>query len=141
MADSPEYGIWKGMKKRCYHPRARGYHNYGGRGVKVYERWLHSFKAFFEDMGSRPSPEHQIDRIDGDGDYEPGNCRWVTRGEQNRNRKDNRFLEFRGERLCLADWAKRFGIRKGTLHDRLARGLSVEEALTIPVRVWTHSTG
>jgi len=132
----PEYRIWKGMKERCYSPSRREYSNYGGRGIRVCERWRKSFMAFYADMGPRPSFAHSIDRIDGNGDYEPGNCRWATRAEQNRNRKDNRFLEFNGERLCLADWAKRFGMRKGTLHDRLARGMSVREALTTPVRQW-----
>lgn len=136
MKDSPEYGVWRDMKRRCYRPKARGYRNYGGRGIGVCERWRHSFLAFFEDMGSRPSSDHQIDRIDGDRDYEPGNCRWATRAEQNRNRRDNRYLEFNGEKLCLTDWAKRYGIHKGTLHDRLARGLSVREALTTPVRAY-----
>lgn len=140
MDGSPEHGIWRGIKKRCYSPGARGYAMYGGRGIRLCERW-HSFKAFYEDMGPRPSPGHQIDRIDSDKDYEPGNCRWATRAEQNRNRKDNRMLEFRGERMCMADWAKRLGMRKGTLSDRLARGMSVEEALTTPVRQWISSKG
>lgn len=141
MEGSPEHGIWRGIKARCYHPKARGYANYGGRGIKMCDRWKSSFKAFYEDMGPRPSPEHQIDRSDNDKDYEPGNCRWATRAEQNRNRKDNRMLEFRGERMCMADWAKRFGMRNGTLSDRLARGMSVEEALTTPVRQWIGSKG
>lgn len=139
--DLPEHGIWEGMKDRCYLPRSRGYENYGGRGIKVCDRWRGSFKAFYEDMGPRPTPDHQLDRINGDGDYEPGNVRWATRAEQNRNRKNNVVLEFRGERMCLVDWAKRFGMSKGTLGDRLKRGMSVEEALTTPVRQWTHPNG
>jgi len=138
LKDSPEYGIWKGMKKRCYKERSRGYRNYGGRGIRVCDRWLHSFKAFYEDMGPRPTPGHQIDRIDGNGDYEPGNCRWSTRREQNRNRVDNCFYDFDGKTLCLKDWADLYGMRKGTLHDRLARGMSFEEALTSPVRKWVR---
>ena len=140
MAGSPEYGVWLGMKRRCRRPKARDYGNYGGRGVRVCERWRKSFKAFFEDMGARPSPEHSIDRIDGEGDYEPGNCKWSTRREQNRHRRDNRFFEFNGEKLCLTDWAKRYGMRKVTLHDRLARGMSIEAALTKPVRKWVRQT-
>lgn len=139
---SAEYEIWRGMKRRCRRVKASDYPAYGGRGIQVCERWKSSFNAFFEDMGPRPSPDHQLDRFPNqDGNYEPGNCRWATRAEQNRNRKDNRMITFRGETLCLADWAKRFGMRKGTLFERLRRGLSVEEALTIPVRQWTHSMG
>lgn len=141
MYGSPEYNIWEGMRDRCYRPKTRGYANYGGRGIRVCDRWRESFEAFYEDMGPRPSPEHQLDRIEGDKGYEPGNCRWATRAEQNRNRKDNVVLEFRGERMCLTDWAKRSGMSKGTLRDRLARGMSIEEALTTPVRQWTKSNG
>jgi len=141
MEGSPEHGVWKDMKSRCYRRKARGYRNYGGRGVRVCERWRKSFLAFFQDMGVRPSPEHSIDRIDNDGNYEPGNCRWSTRREQNRNRRDNRFLEFNGKTLCLADWAERHGMRRGTLHDRLGRGWSLEEALTRPVREYAKREG
>lgn len=139
--DLPEHGVWDGMKDRCYKPNTVGYEHYGGRGIKVCDRWRESFQAFYEDMGPRPSPEHQLDRIDNDGNYEPGNCRWATRGEQRRNRKDTRMLTFRGETMCLTDWAKRFGMSKGVLRDRIARGMSVEEALMTPVRQWTRSNG
>ena len=141
MEDSPEYHVWRGVKQRCYRKRARGYANYGGRGIKMCDRWRQSFKAFIDDMGARPSPEHQLDRYPNqDGDYEPGNVRWATRAEQNRNRKDNVMLEFRGERMCLTDWAKRAGMTKGTLRSRLLSGMTIQEALTTPVRQWTHSS-
>lgn len=137
MYGSPEHGVWKGIKKRCYDPHAQRYGRYGGRGITMCERWKSSFKAFYEDVGPRPSPKHSIDRYPNrDGNYEPGNVRWATAGEQRRNTDDVRILEFRGERMCLADWAKRLGMRKGTLYYRLQRGLSVEEALTTPVRPW-----
>lgn len=141
MQGSPEYGVWKGMKKRCYKLKARGYRNYGGRGIKVCERWLHSFKAFHDDMGDRPSKAHSIDRIDGDGDYEPGNCRWATCAEQNRNRRDNRNMTFQGKTMCLKDWADLYRMRKVTLYERLDRGMSLEEALTTPVRKWVRQRG
>ncbi len=141
MKDSDEYGIWKGMKKRCYSPNEGDYRNYGGRGIKVCDRWKSSFKAFYEDMGPRPSKSHSIDRIDGNGDYEPGNCKWSTRREQNRNRRDNRNYTFQGKTMCLADWAAEFKMRKVTLFDRLARGMTFEEAITTPVRKWVRQTG
>lgn len=141
MQGTPEHGIWRGMKKRCYSPSEKGYRNYGGRGIKVCDRWRSSFKAFYEDMGPRPSKDHSIDRIDGNGDYEPGNCRWSTRKEQNRNRRDNRIGTFQGKTMCLKDWADQYHMRKGTLYDRLDRGMSLEEALTTPVRKWVPQEG
>ena len=86
MSFTPEYKILSGMKKRCYYEKNDSYSYYGGRGITICDRWLNSFLAFFEDMGSRPTPHHQIDRIDSDGDYEPSNCRWVTPVVNNRNR-------------------------------------------------------
>jgi len=148
MEDSPEYSVWKGIKKRCYYPRSRGYANYGGRGIRLCSGWKSSFKSFHDDMGSRPSPEHQIDRIDGECHYSCGhceecmendwesNCRWATRAEQNRNRRDNVWLEFRGDRLCMKDMAEKYGMTKGTLYDRLENEWSLREALLTPVRAW-----
>jgi hypothetical protein len=82
----PEYNTWAGMHSRCENPKEAGYKNYGGRGITVCERWR-SFENFYADVGDRPSPKHSIDRINNDGNYEPGNVRWATRTEQNRNRR------------------------------------------------------
>ena len=84
---TPEYTAWAGMKDRCYRRNSKFYFNYGGRGIKVCDRWLHSFESFIADMGSKPSPEHTIDRIDNDSNYEPNNCRWVTRSVNMSNRR------------------------------------------------------
>ena len=91
MSKYPEYLVWKGMKSRCYNPNMDFYMNYGGRGISVCYRWVNSFSNFYEDMGPRPTPKHQIDRIDNDSNYEPGNCRWVTPVENNRKRDFSRL--------------------------------------------------
>ncbi len=93
---TPAYHSWQGMIQRCTNPNTKQYHDYGGRGITVCERWL-TFENFFKDMGERPV-ELSIDRIDNSLGYSPDNCRWATRAEQvktRRVRKDSRFLEIR----------------------------------------------
>lgn len=89
----PEYSVWAGMKQRCFNPKAPSYRYYGGRGITVCQRWRESFAAFVADMGPRPSPEHSIDRINNDGNYEPGNCRWTTWDVQANNRSAPKATE------------------------------------------------
>ena len=130
---NPERDIWRGMVARCLKPSTRGYANYGGRGINVCERWL-VFENFIADVGNRPSPEHSIDRIDNDGDYEPKNVRWATRAEQSRNTSRVRNYTFRGETLCIADWAARLGISLTAMKVRFNRW-PVEKAICSPVRI------
>jgi hypothetical protein len=128
----PEYHIWHNMRTRCT-PGWREFHNYGGRGISVCERWANSFEAFYEDMGPRPSENHSIDRIDNDGNYEPGNCRWATRKEQGRNTRFNVMIEYNGAIRCAAEWAEIFRLSTSNILSRLSLGWSIERALTTPV--------
>lgn len=129
---SPEYRIWAGMIRRCTDPKTMKFEHYGGRGIAVCDRWRHDFIAFLSDMGERPSPTHSIDRIDSNGNYEPGNCRWSTKTEQMRNTRSNHTITFRGETKCLAEWSETTGLTSKTIRGRLARGWTVEDALTLP---------
>lgn len=131
---SPEHEAWHAIIQRCTNPGARDYHNYGGRGIRICKRWLR-FENFIADMGKRPAPGYSIDRFpDNDGNYEPRNCRWATKLEQDRNRRTNRLLTFRGETLCVTEWSERVGIHKHTMFTRLRKGWSVEKTLTTPVK-------
>jgi hypothetical protein len=87
---TPEYSVWDAMRQRCTNPNNPVYRHYGGRGITVCERWMHSFRDFLADMGRRPTTKHSIDRIDNDGNYEPGNCRWATQQEQCNNTRRNK---------------------------------------------------
>src|SRR6185312_16611652 len=92
---TPEYRTWIAMKMRCNSPTASNYARYGALGIRVCEQWLNDFEAFYRDVGSRPSAEHSIDRIDAKGNYEPGNCRWATRDEQRNNRRNTVYVIYR----------------------------------------------
>lgn len=132
-SNSPEYTAWKNLRDRCNNPKNPKYPEYGGRGIFVSPEW-DDFRIFLKDMGYRPSPIHSIDRIDVNGGYEGKNCRWATRKEQNRNRRHHFMIEFRGERLCLMEWAERMRLSCGCIRGRLARGWSAEKALSTPCR-------
>lgn len=127
-----EYRVYTSMLTRCTNTNSRYYADYGGRGIGVCERWRHSFAAFLSDMGPRPAGL-TLDRINNNGDYEPSNCRWATWIEQQRNRRNNRRILFRGEALSIAEWAERTGICGSTISRRLDRNWPVEHALTAPV--------
>lgn len=87
MTKTPEYAAWDSLRQRCKNKTSSAYKDYGGRGIKVCDRWLHSFENFYSDMGPRPSSSHSIDRVDNNGDYTPDNCRWATTKEQGGNKR------------------------------------------------------
>lgn len=127
-----EYKAWGAMLHRCNCESSEVYHNYGGRGIAVCESWR-KFENFYADMGPRPTPKHSIDRIDNDGNYEPGNCRWATSKQQHRNKRRTIHLTFRGETKSLMDWAEALGVSHELIRARIRKlGWSVEKALTTP---------
>ncbi len=136
LSHTVEYEAWSSMLKRCTNPKTRAYGDYGGRGIGICEAWLgpDGFMRFLTDLGRKPSPQHTLERNDKDGDYEAGNCRWATRHEQNRNKRNNVFITFNGVTLCRADWARKTGLKALTIRLRLERGWTPEKALTTPVR-------
>jgi len=128
----PEYEVWGNIIKRCTNPNRKEYQNYGGRETKVCQRWLNSFQAFYEDVSERPSSQHQIDRIDNNGHYEPNNVRWVLPDENRRNNRHLRYCTINGVTRYLEEWAEILGISKRTVHYRLRKGYTLEQALTMP---------
>lgn len=130
LSASPTYKVWQAMHQRCGNLNNPGFHRYGGRGIKVCDRW-NSFENFLADMGEKPAGMF-IERVDNDGDYEPSNCRWATRSEQQRNRRNNRVVTHAGVTLCLKDWALRVGMPPNTLYGRLDKGWDFERAITAP---------
>lgn len=118
-SQTPEYKTWRGTRERCYRPKTKGYHRYGGRGIKVCKSWRNSFEAFLSDMGERPSPRHTLDRIDNNGNYEPGNCKWSTPEEQGSNRSDNHFVTVDGDKKTISEWSRISGNSRPTILGRL----------------------
>ncbi len=114
-----EYDSWSSMKSRCENPRHTSYAQYGGRGISTCIRWRNSFATFLRDMGPRRSREYSLERIDNNGNYEPDNCRWATRREQQANRRMSRLIAFDGRTLCVSAWAREFGINVFTLWARI----------------------
>ena len=124
-----EYRSWAGLKSRCLNKKDRGYKNYGGRGIKVCQRWQDSFEAFLEDMGKAPTPKHSIDRIDCNGNYEPQNCRWATYHQQANNRRSNRYVTLKETgRVSATEAARILGKDITLIRSRLKRGWSDERA-------------
>ncbi len=125
------YRRWGSMIQRCENPNDDSYENYGGRGISVCNRWF-VFENFFADMGEIPGPKFTIDRINNDGNYEPSNCRWATRKQQNRNRRSNRFLTVDGQTKTLIEWSEISGLSHSSILGRLEKGMSHKDAVFTP---------
>jgi hypothetical protein len=131
---SPEHVAWLAMKERVRNPNHRQFHNYGGRGIKVCDRWLNSYENFLADVGRKPTRKHTLDRIDVDGDYEPGNVRWATLAEQQSNKTTNVFVSAFGERLTVSQWARKTGVGRHNISNRLKAGWTPEQAVMTPAK-------
>lgn len=127
---SPTYKIWHNMKDRCLNSNNTFFHCYGGRGITVCERWMR-FENFLADMGERPEGL-SIGRIDNNGNYEPGNCRWETAEQQSNNTRRTVYLTAFGQTLTLTEWSKRLNLDRNMVRSRLMYGWTHEDALTKP---------
>ena len=123
--EHPLYACYWNMIRRCNEEQHYNYKNYGGRGIKVCERWMSDFWNFVEDMGEKPSKAHSLDRIDNDGDYSPDNCKWSTRKEQNNNRRNLINITYNGKTQSLSEWSRETGIKIVTLRARLRRNPNI----------------
>ena len=136
----PEVAVWQSMLSRCYNPKNVSFKNYGGRGIGVCARWRGSFANFLTDVGSRPIGQggkisaYSLDRIDNDGDYAPGNVRWVKAIKQHSNKRSNRNFTIDEQTLTLTEWAHQFGKSASVVRFRLKKGMGLLEALTTALR-------
>lgn len=129
----PEYGVWATMRNRCNNQNVPSYPSYGGRGIKVCPEWdrPHGFMAFITDMGRRPEG-YEIERLDNDGPYAPGNCVWAPRRIQVKNKRNNRHISALGKTLTLIEWARELGCSPAAILNRIKRGMAEADAVTMP---------
>ena len=126
----PEYSAWCSIKQRCYSPTCPNFARWGGRGIKMCDQWLNNYEQFLADVGRKPSPDHTLDRRNNDGNYEPGNVRWVTATVQQNNKRTNRIVEFNGRKQSVGMWATEMGVHRNLILRRLNKGWSVQRAIT-----------
>lgn len=134
-ARPPEYSIWCHMIRRCESVTGPDYPEWGGRGIRVCDRWRTSFADFYADMGPRPSPRYSIDRRDNNGPYAPENCAWVLMRVQSNNRRDNRRITWKGRTQTLAQWGREIGLHPLTLSMRIKAHWPLDRALTEPLHI------
>ncbi len=135
LSGTPLYKVWLTMKQRCYNPKDRRYKWYGAKGVKVCAEWREDAEAFYTWAISNGYQKGlTLDRIKGDGDYSPENCRFITMSAQQRNKSSNKRIEYNGEIMSVQEWAEKLNIKPSTLRARFNKGWSTERALTASVR-------
>jgi hypothetical protein len=136
MSSSPEYNAYRAMLRRCGFYKTKTDPSYISRGITVCESWLgpNGFQNFFNAVGVRPSPDHSIDRVNNNGNYEPGNVRWATVKQQSRNRSNNHFVELNGQRKTVAEWSEELSIPRSRIIARLKRGWPVEKVLSVGIK-------
>ena len=125
MSNTRLFGIWNDIKKRCFNANSKFWKNYGGRGITMFEAWLNDFQAFYDYVSGLENfgrAGYTLDRINNDGNYEPGNVRWADRKTQNRNKRNNAKVIFEGVEMCLKEAAEKSGISYGCLSHRYQRG-------------------
>lgn len=137
-SQGPEYRAWSHAIDRCENPNCDKWRCYGARGIRMCQRWRESFSNFYADMGPRPSDKHSLDRIDVNGNYEPGNCRWATWDQQMRNTRVVRLIEFNGVQCRISELAQMTGIAEWNIKRRLREGLSIEEVVACGGRKVRH---
>lgn len=131
----PIYTVWRGMKERCLNPNFKQYNDYGGRGIKIYEFWLKDFKSFFYwAIKNGYQKGLELDRIENDKDYYPSNCRFNSHKGNNRNKRNNRYIDFNGQKKALSEWCEIYGFNVKTLSNRLDRGWSIDESFNTPIQ-------
>lgn len=134
------YNIWTGVKQRCFTKSCRSYPNYGGRGITMAGHWRYGdgertgYECFMADMGPRPSLQHSIDRINPDGNYEPGNCRWADAESQQNNKRGVRKITAFGKTMSGAKWSREFGVKATCIMSRIDMGWDAETAVSQPAR-------
>lgn len=129
---------WRGIKSRCYNTNSKSYKDYGGRGIKMCDKWKDDLQSFYDDVSKLAhygEKGYTLDRINNDGNYEPNNVRWATKSEQNKNKRSNINITYNGTTQCLKLWAKEFNIPYLSLYQRINKlNWDIERALTTPVR-------
>lgn len=125
MYKSKEHKAWRHIKERCFNENCKYYYNYGGRGITMCDRWRDSFENFFADMGYAPSSKHSVDRIDVNGNYEPGNCRWATDRQQSQNKRGTYYITYDGRTKSTCEWEDLLGLRRGRLRAAYKKGVDM----------------
>ena len=133
LRSTPEYHAWAAIKQRCFNRNVRNYSSYGGRGITMHPEWINSFKSFYDYVGPRPSTHYSIDRIDNDGNYEPGNVRWATITEQANNTRKNIQINHDNKLLSPSAISILTGVNIKTIYTRIYRKYSIKDILKTPI--------